>query len=117
MGTFLMKIRMKFALKKRGIDPSTRIVRTVKRCLTFSHTNQFDNAEKRAKKSFLWFMRENAEKHFKVLRFENTVNHVLLVQRSYRKVLFRRMVRRALMDSVWEKFIKEQKMLAAKTEF
>ena len=35
MGSLLMQIMMKFALKKRGHDTRTRISRKVKHCLTF----------------------------------------------------------------------------------
>ena len=49
MGTLLMQIMMKYCLKKRGRDERVRLARTVKRCLTFSHTSQFDNVEERAK--------------------------------------------------------------------
>lgn len=35
MGSLLMQIMMKFALKKRGHDVRTRISRKVKQCLTF----------------------------------------------------------------------------------
>lgn len=49
MGTLLMQIMMKYCLRKRGKDKHIRLARTVKRCLTFSHTSQFDNVEEQAK--------------------------------------------------------------------
>ena len=44
------------------------------------------------------------------------MNRVLMVQRSYRLVIFRRVVRRAVMDKGWEKFIEVQKKLSMKAE-
>ena len=56
------------------------------------------NAEEKAKQAFLWFMQENAEKYDKVSRFEKAIYYVIRLQRSYRAVIFRRVVRRALMS-------------------
>ena len=61
-------------------------------------------------------MQENAEKYFKVNKFERAVQHVINLQRSYRKVMFRRVVRRTLMENEWEKFFDEQKLLSMKAE-
>ena len=49
-------------------------------------------------------------------KFEKAVQHVINLQQSYRKVLFRRVVRRTLMEGVWEKFVDEQKRLSMQAE-
>ena len=41
---------------------------------------------------------------------------VIKVQRAYRLIKFRRIVRRSLMDVAWERFIESQRLLAQKAE-
>lgn len=61
-------------------------------------------------------MQENAEKYDKVTRFEKAINYVIRLQRTYRAVIFRRVVRRALMAEEWDKFFEDQKLLSMKAE-
>ncbi len=49
-------------------------------------------------------------------KFKETVAIVIKLQRAYRKVKFRRMIKRALMNQAWDKFIDKNKKIAQKNE-
>ncbi len=59
-----------------------------------------------------WFMHESAYQYFKLTKFKDTVAVVIKLQRAYRKVKFRRMIKRALMNQAWDKFIDKNKLIA-----
>jgi len=62
-------------------------------------------------------MKEAAYQYFKIAKFKHMIDHVIRLQKAYRAIVFRRIVRRALMDTAWEKFVDEQKMIAQRHEF
>ena len=54
-------------------------------------------------------MRESAYQWLKLSKFKRMVETVLKVQRAYRRIKFRRIVRRSLMDTAWERFVETQR--------
>mmetsp|Transcript_26839 Transcript_26839/g.35901 ORF Transcript_26839/g.35901 Transcript_26839/m.35901 type:complete len:89 (+) Transcript_26839:177-443(+) len=71
-----------------------------------------DWAEDHAKQCLLWFMGESAYQWEKLEKFKHVCMVVVRLQRAYRTIKFRRIVRRSLMDLSWEKFVESQRKLA-----
>ena len=90
----------------------TRIRKDARNGLNLHNMLMKDRTEDRAKECFLWFMRESAYQYVKVSKFKDMCNVVIRLQRAYRNVKFRRIVRRSLMDLCWERFCDEQKKAA-----
>ena len=69
-------------------------------------------AEAQAKPQFLEFLRAAAEKWQIISMFKETISKVIKFQRAFKVIKMRRIVKRALMDKAWEKFMDEQMALA-----
>ena len=110
-GAFIMQMFFITAMKKRGQDIQTRMRQRIHHTLSFMLVPSVQGAELKAKNSICWFMKESAERHEKLTIFKVMMSHVIRVQRGYKKMKLRRIVKRTLMDVVWENFITEQNNL------
>ena len=75
-----------------------------------------EGAEDRARQCLDWFMHESAYQFLKVSKFKYTIAVVIKLQRAYRSIKFRRVVKRALMDQAWEKYVEKNKNIAQQAE-
>ena len=74
------------------------------------------DAEAQAKPQLLEFLRAAAEKWQMIYMFKDTISRVIKFQRAFKVIKMRRVVKRALMDKAWEKFMDEQMALATLEE-
>ena len=70
------------------------------------------DAEAQAKPQMLEFLRAAGEKWHMIFMFKDTISKVIKFQRAFKVIKMRRIVKRALMDKAWEKFMDEQMALA-----
>ena len=61
-------------------------------------------------------MQESAEQNHKYMKFKMTITHILRVQRGYKRIKLRRVIKRLLLDAAWEKFFNSQKAIAQSQE-
>ena len=107
MGTFLLQIKLKFAMRKKGKDLSLRLKNRLKHMLTWGGHVQHMDAESMARPQLLEFLRAAAEKWHQISLFKDTISKVIKFQRAFKVIKMRRIVKRALMDKAWEKFMDE----------
>ena len=104
-GSFIMSFMLSFAMKKRGPSLEERMRYRMRQALTCVQTSADDVLKERAENAIYWFLNEADDQRTILYRFKYTVEKVMKIQKTFKRIKLKRVVRRALLNMKWENYI------------